>query len=68
MAEAIAGIFGAKPKGPSAAEQEALRQREEAAFKDRAEQDRLAALALNQRSRREALSFQDQRRKDRLGG
>ena len=68
MTSIVSSLFGgAKPKGPSAAEKAAQAERERAAFEDRAEQDRLAALAANQSSRRLALSFQDQRKKSTLG-
>lgn len=67
MTQVVSSLFGGGAKGPSAAEKAAQAERERAAFEDRSEQDRLAALAANQSSRRQALSFQDQRKKATLG-
>ncbi|MDH3740536.1 MAG: hypothetical protein OER56_02965 [Hyphomicrobiales bacterium] len=69
MGGIISTIFGGGPKqqGPSEAEKAAQKQREKQAFDDKIEADKLSALSVNSARRANALSFRDERKKQRLG-
>ncbi len=55
------------PAGPTEAERAAQQESRQRARADNAEADRVTSLALNARSRRQSLSFTDERRKSTLG-
>ncbi len=59
---------GAKPQGPSAAELGLQRDRAKAAFDEKADADKTAALSVRAARRQTALSFRDERKKQTLGG
>jgi hypothetical protein len=63
MGGVVSSLFGGpkipKPKGPSEAELMAQKEQRDAALKDRAEQERLRALASNARGRRATLTYVD---------
>jgi hypothetical protein len=63
MGGIVSSIMGIKkpekPKGPSEAELMAQKEQRDAALKDRAEQERLRALASSARGRRATLTYVD---------
>lgn len=57
-----------KPKGPSEAEKAMQKEQRDQALKQRAEEERLRALATNARGRRASLSYVDPGANTTLGG